>query len=476
MIAAHSPEELDRRIEAALRVLCQVFKVYRLTINWAKGMTEALLVYRGHTAELHWKARFREGIPSIDTPDGKLLHIVTAYRHVGAVVEATESPTAEARARVDSALAAWYRIAARIFGSPHLSRELKLSLAESLIFSRLFFAVETWAPSNMVPLRALEAVQTRVARRVEECWVRAADGPRQAAGVNGAPTAESRSNEEVRRRLGIISIEAELRRRRLLYLPRLGVNAPDTLLALLQSKPQGRPLPWVQLLTDDLRAVKHFHRGKLEELPDPADDARPWMTLATGHRAAWKDLVREATVQFSSALTATRREPVFAPVVQPADEAGGGGDFAGVPCPDCPQNARRLFASQRAMEAHRATAHGKRREARNFIYADGTCPGCGHCYGTRARAIVHATKTKTCAGIIARAGTCMDAENLAALDCSDAEAAKASRRAGHPTPLARCPGPGRGPKAPKTGSLLAMALALALAAADVDENEMHGDV
>ena len=233
-------------------------------------------------------------------------------------------------------------------------------------------------------------------------------------------------------------------------------------------------MPWVKLLIDDLRAVKRFHSGKLEELPDPADDARPWMALATGHRAAWKELVREATVQFSSALTAARREPVFAPVVQPDDEATGSVGFAGVPCPDCPQDARRLFGSQRAMEAHRAAAHGKRREARNFIYADGICPGCGHCYGTRARAIVHATKTQACAGIIARAGTCLDAETLAALDRSDAEAAKASRRAGHPTPLARCPGPGRGPKAPKTGSLLAVALAPA--AADVDEDEMHGDV
>ncbi|CAE8643017.1 unnamed protein product [Polarella glacialis] len=83
--------------------------------------------------------------------------------------------------------------------------------------------------------------------------------------------------------------------------------------------------------------------------------------------------------------------------------------------------------------------------------------------------------TKACAGIIARAGTCLDAETIAALDCSDAEAAKASRRAGHPTPLARCPAPGCGPKAPKAGSLLAMALALALAAADVDQNEMRGD-
>ena len=208
-------------------------------------------------------------------------------------------------------------------------------------------------------------------------------------------------------------------------------------------------------MISDLRAVKQFHGAKLGELPDPAADARPWVALATDYRSAWRELVRTATTRFDSALTATRREPVFAPAA-PLDE-NSSVDVAGVPCPDCPPHARRLFGSQRAMRAHQAAAHGQRRCARNFINADGICPGCGHSYGSRARAIVHATKGKACADILIREGTSLEPATVLELDRADAATAKASRRAGHPTPLAHCPGPGRGPKVPRPGSLLAVA-------------------
>ena len=451
MLAAATPAELDLRIASALVSLCRIFEIYGLNINWAKGKTEAILLYRGKGASQHWKARFRDGTPSIDTPVENVLNIVSAYKYVGSIVEASESLSAEAQARAASSLAAWYRIAARVFGSPLIPRAVKLRLAYSLIFSRLFYGVETWAPSSIAPLRVLEAVQTRVARRIAECWVRAGAQPTAASMDDEAASGDrsSRSNESVRRELGMISVQAGLRRRRLLFLPRLHIHAPDSLRALIQSTPRGQPLPWVQLLLEDLRAVKAFHAWKLHELPAPETDARAWVALASCHRGAWQQLVREATTEFRSALTCTRRHPVFA---QPncADDPA----ITGVVCYECPPEARRVFSSQRAMRAHQAAAHAQRRGARNFIDNDGVCPGCGHCYGTRARAIVHATKVLACADAIASRGVRLDPKHVEQLDVHDADCAKTGRRSGHPTPLVRTPGPARGPKRPLPGSLL----------------------
>ena len=228
MLATNTPHDLDQKIDKLLGILCIVFKAFKLTINWAKGKTEAILVYRGPNAGKCWRERFIDGVPTIRDPYGSKLHIVQQYKHVGSIVTANGSMAPEAQLRAQSALATWYTLAANVFGSEHFRVETKACLAHSLIFPRLFYACETWPEVQPPVLRILEAVQTRVARRILNSW--------NTAKPDDAGIIRHTTNIELRRRLQWPSIECELRRRRLRYLLRVCRCALRSLLALLPAK------------------------------------------------------------------------------------------------------------------------------------------------------------------------------------------------------------------------------------------------
>jgi hypothetical protein len=439
MLAASTPAALDRHIDILLDEISAVFRAFGLTINWSKGKTEAILLYRGRDARIHWRLRQTPDGPVIAGPDGLKLHVVTSYKHVGSTVVGTANYTVEARARAKSALSTWCKLAVRVFGSKRLSQTIKLQLADSLVFSRLFFATETWDTERVAPLRVLEAVQTRVARRIAGTWNYDPETGKAAAADDRV------SNEEVRRRLDMPSVQCELRQRRLLYLARVLRSAPASLRALLQTSPGGHTLPWVSLVMADMRALRLHHAAKLEEMPDPETDARPWCTVMMSYPTEWNELVRSYRY-YSSTLLVERRRPHFIDASQ--ETAPSGADPATRHCcSQCPLTRQRVFADARALNSHLARVHGVRRAARRFV-SSGVCPACGLDFVTRARAIYHLQiSSKQC-----RAR--MDAGELqqispdiaAAIDKLDTAAAKASRREGHPTPLATAPGPRRGPK------------------------------
>eukprot|EP00973_Karenia_brevis_P082381 11419929-Karenia_brevis.AAC.1 len=61
----------------------------------------------------------------------------------------------DALLRTKSATAAYAPIAGVVFSSPRISLDLKLSFAESLVFSRLFYNVHTWIANNTFALKKL---------------------------------------------------------------------------------------------------------------------------------------------------------------------------------------------------------------------------------------------------------------------------------------------------------------------------------
>ena len=115
-------------------------------------------------------------------------------------------------------------------------------------------------------------------------------------------------------------------------------------------------------------------------------------------------------------------------------------------CQLCPTGACRIFPSERALRAHHVAGHNRRCPTRCYIEADGICPACGLCFHTRIRAIAHAQRrTSACSREILQC-LLLDADRVALLDQEDAATRKTTRKCGHPTPLARIPGPAKGPK------------------------------
>eukprot|EP00973_Karenia_brevis_P018679 2560962-Karenia_brevis.AAC.1 len=73
------------------------------------------------------------------------------------------------------------------------------------------------------------------------------------------------------------------------------LKAPsNTLRTLLSARSaSGVCLPWVSLVTKDMRDLKRFHSSKLAEMGDPEDFWQQWVTVITEHTAEWKMLVKE---------------------------------------------------------------------------------------------------------------------------------------------------------------------------------------
>ena len=399
----------------------------------------------------------------IHTPSGATLHIVNEYAHVGSIVSVTNNLAPEIHKRANNALDAFFQIAARVFGSPHIPISVKSSLAYSLIFTRLLYAAETWTPPSPAMLRVLDAVQSRVTRRILGTWYDAKLGDRRVVeqGSEGAsrfalPVVEratshedkdavsrgNTTNEDDRRTLGWPSIECELRRKRLAYAARLCRAAPDTLRALLQYRHEGRPLLWVNTLYDDFAALRAFHAPKLDELPLPSDCMQSWCTFIISFPAAWKAYVRSYIFYTSSALT-SRRVPIFEHqlLACPSSAAPSALQPGWFRCQLCISTACRVFPSERALRAHHVAGHGVRCRTRAFIDSDGRCPVCGLNFHTRIRAIAHAQrKSSACSHKIQLCKPLPD-DRIRILDADDAASRRAARKSGHATPLATLPGP-----------------------------------
>ena len=292
----------------------------------------------------------------ITTPSGALLHIVTEYKHVGSIITENNNLAPEILKRAARALDAWCQLAARVFGSPHVPTPVKSSLAYSLIFTRLLYAAETWTPLTPASLRVIDAVQARVARRILGTWYVKHDTE-----ASTTDQSDHTTNEDDRRSVGWPSIECELRRKRLVYAARLCRFAPDTLRALLQVRCAGKPLLWVQTLTEDFEALRIFHTPKLDELPHPTTCMQTLYKFIATYPEAWKELTRRYVFFTSSALT-TRGVPIFEH--QLTDTTATFNTTASQPgwfkCHLCPADACRIFPSERALRAHLVAGHSKR--------------------------------------------------------------------------------------------------------------------
>ena len=390
----------------------------------------------GPGAQSAWAARCADGVAHIPVSGGVFLHINTQYKHTGSSVAVSGSPTPAARANADATMNAWSGLAHPVFGSPKIERSLKVNLASSLMFSRLFYATETWTSVPDAAAKILESVHTRIVRRIAGVW-------NSAKSADPALLPVRSPDEAVRRLVGIPSVQCHLQQRRLMHLARVMRSAPDTLRALLYGTGPNRQSKWASLVVADLRALQAFHKPKLDELPDPCADARPWMFIILEFPGEWKQIVSAFRYYESTLVPAQRSPSVF---LDNGDVQNNACPSHWLPCSLCPAGSTRAFCNKRALVSHQVLAHGLRKESRLYIES-GVCPACGHDYVTRLRAIEHASRSDVCSAALPFYPR-LSNEKVEELDAADALQLKAARRQGHARPLASVAGPARGPKPP----------------------------
>ena len=411
VVVSRSPAALDTAIEILLQSYVDVFSDYGLVINWQKGKSEALLVYRGKRAVQHLDARRdASGGISILVPggDGRRLHVVPAYRHLGGIICSNCNIIPEINHRVTSAMASYVPIAGRVFGAAFVALHVRLSLMRSLVLSRLLFNVHTLTMS-VAGLRKINGPYMRVLRSIA--------GERRFCEHNNIP------DIEVRRMVGQPSIDSIVLQKRLAYYPKLARRQPTALVALLQTQCSSDRLPWVRQAIGDLDFV--YQNVGVLSLPPPQSEPRVWVEFMLQEEIEWKRAVESCTFVHSK-LDAS------ADGMSPAAAHGA---HVCLLC-DTPQPA---FCSPKALASHQRVKHGIRNPMRAFAEADGRCPVCRTLFHTRLRLLAHLSderRPKCRDALMAGAVQPLSARRILELDALDKVARRDAHRLGYTHPLA----------------------------------------
>ena len=401
-------------IDDLLGLILNIFPSFAMKINWAKGKSEAILKYRGKGAAAALDKRRHADQIMVALPasaDKTHVHVVPAYKHLGSFVSADGSVMADARHRTQVANNAYAPLVGKVFGASLLEQILQSNFAESLVFTRLFYNVHLWSDLQPKAMKHVNTMYMRVLRMIA-----------------GDPRFDKNARRDIciRVELGAPSLESLLRMKRLLYASRLAKNGPESLKKLLQTQPHAQQLPWMQLLSCDLRFMHQSLAAKLEAMPDPALDAAAWVQLMVEYPCEWKCLVKQMS---SPESTYDQRTAVC---VSP-------GPLDGFACHLCTVNPP-CFPSVRALKSHKRAIHKVRNQFRTYVDESEHCPVCQTYLHTRLRVIAHLSDPRrnlTCReAILQGRATALAPDLVQRLDAIDAKARKDAQRMGKSHPLA----------------------------------------
>ena len=361
ILLSTSAKGLDSAIQILLSLLFRIYHLMNLEINLSPGKTEAILVYRGKGATECLRARrpTPSEPPRIIVPgSSSALHVVTAYKHLGGEITAAGSLVPLAHGRRKRALAAYSPIAMKVFGSRHLTLDLKQWMFTTVVMSRLVFNLQVVVPSRRF-LIILNDVYIRGHRRMHDAC-RIGDG--------------CESDLAFRERTGTPSIDCLLCRARLRYIGRIVRSQPPSLIALLRQRIAGKRPAWVELVVRDmLRMQQTVARCSSLRHPDAHPEA--WMQRAADDPRSWSQDI--AVLHFTDSVC--DREAAVAGSTHERPFA----------CFECSV----AFSSEKQLALHRSRHHGERCPQRHYgvVHSDGTapCPVCGAVFSARLALLKH---------------------------------------------------------------------------------------
>ena len=399
---------LDKIIPLIIQAFVLEFDKMGLTINFAPGKTECMVKFRGRDAQKILNQRVTSGklVYNVNGVDGELVavNIVQSYKHLGLVTSFSAADTADARRKARSAMSAYTPLAVRIFGSPSIYLSTKLSLFESLIQSRLLFNVQLMYPRR-ANIKQLNGPYMRVVRRIFD-------------DLKGADM--KYSDISLRTRYGVPSVDCLMQRCRLRYIATIFRSDPTELKGMLALKVNGRSLPWVEMILNDLKVLRPFLCTELGgDIGDPAVYHETWVAVMRFMRDKWRRAVER--IFFTSSIC------------DPVEKLNSTSDTSAFQCEECGL----AFFSKKALGMHNRVVHNLRCQARLYIGPDPVCPVCRATFESRLRAIAHLSdprRTRCLDKLVPEMR--FDEAVVHELDELDKRERAAARREGHTRPLA----------------------------------------
>ena len=187
-----------------------------------------------------------------------------------------------------------------------------------------------------------------------------------------------------RRLLGASSIDFLLLRRRVGYYCRLAASRPHLLWALLQTRPRGRPLPYVVQVHRDISTAHRLSDDLRQALPEWFVDPAAWLEFMT---------------RYPRRLCAALDRCAFVGSVLDSVAHGSTSLLAQFVCTEFPA-PRPCFSSAKALASHMRARHGARSPIKRYVDDSATCPSSNFFFCTRVRVIKHLSN--------ARRTTCRD--------------------------------------------------------------------
>ena len=381
LVALH-PADLIPLTKQVLQHIHQAFYTKGLQINYSKGKTEVVVMFRGTEADSQrldfFSSQQETYITTATDTHVFRVRAVASYKHLGVRFQMDSDLTHELQCRQGQARTAFHEVRRPIFCNRHLSHQVRLQLLQSLVFSKLMYGAGTWYE---VPRRAIQRLESTVMRFYRSIL------------DTGFWKDHCLTDEEIRTRYQVPTFRSMLAVARLRFLHHVASHGHQYHRDLLLQEREFQK-GWLFEVEDDLNWLRAcVDLPQLPATPDTPDTWCQFLGWLRNFTPSWKTWLRKAmrTHQLRESLAGeciSFHQQVFqtfrdcgAALHEPVEETPA---IQRHECPECAAT----FLTSTGVAVHRAKKHGIHCPIKDYVQSE-TCPGCLKHMWTSYRVIQH---------------------------------------------------------------------------------------
>ena len=384
IVASRADALLPNVVSVAVAV-ARVFKRHALSLNWKTNKTEVIvdLRGRGRVEELR-RLTCEQGsmvrIPGNMVSQGSsgapdiMLRVVSHYKHMGRHAAAKHDMISEAKLRAGTMWNAYRSIRSKVFRHTLVPSQVRIDLANSLLYSRLFHASSLW---HSIPRQAWLVVS-----RAYVAPLREALGMQNTGRVFEKKGGVLTYDAQVFVAAGVCTPQCRVKLARLKYLCRL-VAMPSVGLFRMMASLMYVPSTWTSDVFADVREAWEADEELYSKMPDPALHPARWFEYIRQSPRGFYRVMAKQVVRLNAPKVAVAREE------EQDDHSPISGEVA---CPECGKPC----IDEANLASHRASQHGVLNALRKYV--SGTmCVACGKQFHEYERHYRHIRYNAKCA-------------------------------------------------------------------------------